>query len=94
MTNILLVYQEIPDNLKIYSLSLRYIDIEKLSKCHNKLINCDNWDEEDWLIKFIENLEKEEKSLLYDGLKETSVIHLFMDSPDYDVKIIITGIVL
>ena len=51
MNRVLLVWQEVPDSLKIYRLEVNDEILHKLMKCHGKLINCHVFDSEilDWL---------------------------------------------
>jgi len=95
MHSVLLIWQEVPEYLKVYHLHEDDEVFGKLKKCHDKFINSDNFEEgiQDWLIKWQEGLAPDD--VVYNDSKSTlnfsEVKTICMNSPDYDVTIIVTG---
>lgn len=61
--NIILVYQTIPDNTKVYHLNIGNENFQRICKLHNKYANlAGNTDEEEnellWLSEFIEDKQQ------------------------------------
>lgn len=56
MVEVLIVWQEIPDDLKLYQVTATPEEYAKLLECHGKLINVDlnNHDLVTWLLAYLE----------------------------------------
>lgn len=89
-TQIILIWEEIPDNTRIYILSEKEVDVEKLLACHGKFIGqVDLWPEHDWLNEWFNEFSEYADPCYRDN--EQDKIHLHGDSPDYDFLLIVTG---
>lgn len=61
MNKVILVWQLLPETVKVHLLTLADEEFETLKRCHGKMVNCVNdpdFDDgdEDWLVNFGENL--------------------------------------
>ena len=61
MNKVTLVWEEVPDSTKVYALFVSDDDLTRLTRCHGKFINSDDFhdDDQDWLTKFGENLSED-----------------------------------
>ena len=52
---VLIVWQDVPEDLKLYVVKAEPSDFAKLKQCHNKLINCDEFEDHlvDWLSNYM-----------------------------------------
>lgn len=61
MNKVTLVWEEVPESTKVYALLVSDEDLIRLIRCHGKFINHSDFegDDNNWLVKFGENLSKD-----------------------------------
>jgi len=64
--NYLIIYQIIPEDLKVYYVeNISEEDAQRLDACHDKYENSDDWPESEWLSNYLES--KQELKMSHQG---------------------------
>jgi hypothetical protein len=53
MNRVLLIWQDVPERLRIYRLSVDSGVLAKLKACHNRMLNSERFEFETWLASFM-----------------------------------------
>lgn len=90
MNKVTLVWEEVPESTKVYSLMVSDDDLTRLTRCHGKFINSSDFDgdDKDWLVEFGENLS-EDFQIYPAGVNFTTMI-----SSEVKGILIVTGWIL
>lgn len=90
MNKVILVWEEVPESTKVYSLFVSNEDLTRLTRCHGKFINSDDFDgdDQDWLVKFGEKLSEDFQ------IFPTNITLTTMVSSEVEGVLIVTGWIL
>lgn len=86
MNEVILIYQEIPENIKVYWLHVDEATLTRLRSWHGHYINSSEWKDPTWLLDFIE------KSADYLVYKDGDAGNVMLNNTS-DQHLIVTGFV-
>lgn len=81
MIKVLLIWEEVPENIKIYDLQVDEITYEKLAKCHGLYINggLEDYELAEWLSNYMMHkvpiyIGNENKNPPFDSIEKSKII--------------------
>ncbi len=93
MHKVLLIYECIPDYLKIYELLVNSEEYRRLLNCHNKYYNSDEGEDLDWLNEWI--MQEDKKAcVIFDNTEDNQESIFYGQKSVSPFTIIVTGFIL
>ncbi len=89
MNRVILVYNIVPEHLRVYDLTVNDEDFEFLKSCHNYYINLDDTPDDHPVNKLDEWLENKEDRIVYSDDKDSPTLSL-----PADATLVVSGFVL
>ena len=97
MNKVLLIYECIPDYLKIYELLVDNEEYHKLLNCHNKYFNSDESEDLNWLNEWLLQEDKKDRNkycVIFDNTEDNQESIFYGQKSVSPFTIIVTGFIL
>lgn len=95
MKRVLLIWEEVPEATKVYSLAVNDEEFTKLCACHMKFINLSGQSPEDEAnLDWLNNWITAKKNKIVINTRNENDIYPFISEAGGDVTVILTGFIL